>query len=469
MSIAPTREVSLKCGSPKVIDSIDIEDAIDEVGMGRGQWLFFVICGLFIAADSVEVFFLSFVVETLRKPWGLDSAKGSLLMSMVFLGQFFGAPVWGWMADKYGRRPAFLLCSLLVSVSGILTSQCDSFSSLVLVRVAVGFGISGNSVPFDILAESLPAPVRGKVLMSTSFWWTAGALYSIVAAWLSLSSLGWRWFTVICSAPSIVAVLLGAVMLPESAHWLASEGREKEAAIMLNDLAQMNGAAVLFKEVTVKPVLGDLDTFSLFSHGKLRRPFFLMIIVWISFGLSYYGLTMLIPRIFAREIADEPDAVDFDFVDIALSSAAQTVGIFVGMLLIDSAGRKGVQVGGYVLAGVATVGLGFRDLGFTMLTLLSSVAVGAAAAASCATWVHTPELFPTKVRGVAHSLLNASARVGAFFAPYAVSDLISDLDSALFITIGCLVAAAAVSCLMETAGLSIDNEDVDTTDSEDGL
>eukprot|EP00928_Gymnodinium_smaydae_P036479 TRINITY_DN25493_c0_g1_i1.p1 TRINITY_DN25493_c0_g1~~TRINITY_DN25493_c0_g1_i1.p1 ORF type:complete len:475 (+),score=72.03 TRINITY_DN25493_c0_g1_i1:80-1504(+) len=449
--------------------SMDIEDAIDAVGMGFGQWVYFVICGLFLAADAVEVSFLSFVTEVLKRSWDLSPAKESTIIAVVFVGQFVGAPVWGFLADKCGRKISFLVSAGIVTVFGFLTACCYDYQSLVAVRAIVGFGISGISVPYDIFAESLPRDRRGALLMSTMYWWSVGSLYSTFTAWLTLESYGWKVYTVAAALPTALATVLAIFLLPESAHWLASEGRAREAAAVLNKLAKQNGRDLRFKEITVAEVLEDLDTSSLFQRGKLRRPFYAMCLIWFGFGVAYYGLFMLIPRMFQDEAtgeSSESGEVHFAFTDIAISNTAQALGLLIGILFIDSAGRKGVQVGGYLVCAFSAVFLGFKSLGFNTLTFMASVSVCGANAASSATWVHTPELFPTKVRGVAHSLLNAVARAGAFLAPYAVSDMFSDLLSALCVTVFALLAAFAVMCTPETAGRSLDDEDVETSGEE---
>ena len=45
------------------------------------------------------------------------------------------------------------------------------FYMLVTLRFAVGVGIGGMGVPFDLLAEFMPPHLRGKALMGIEFFW----------------------------------------------------------------------------------------------------------------------------------------------------------------------------------------------------------------------------------------------------------------------------------------------------------
>ena len=94
---------------------------------------------------------------------------------------------------------------------------------------------------------------------------------------------------------------------------------------------------------------------------------------------------------------------------------------------------------------------------------------GTAMAASQTTWVMTPELYPTRVRATAHSLLNCFARIGALISPFLV---ISDLNTIVIVIILGLVNVMATFSswsLEETAGKGLDHfEDKDEDEDKIG-
>lgn len=84
-------------------------------------------------------------------------------------------------------------------------------------------------------------------------------------------------------------------------------------------------------------------------------------------------------------------------------------------------------------------------------------------AASAVTWIHTPELFPTRVRATGHAVCNSSAQLGSFCAPFLLNAGSSGL-------VGCLLAGLsgmAMLCVLplpETSGvcLDLDSDDIDS-------
>jgi hypothetical protein len=104
-----------------------------------------------------------------------------------------------------------------------------------------------------------------------------------------------------------------------------------------------------------------------------------------------------------------------------------------------------------------------------LLIMLSFMARGSLIAASCATWVAIPELYPTKLRGTGHSLANMMNGLGAFSSPYVVySDLsIFTVGMIFAIVNGC--SFIAVMLLPETAGQSLDHHHNDRHFLEDAL
>lgn len=77
-----------------------VDEIMEHIGVGKFQYLVFVICGISFMADAVEVSLLSFLAECLEVEWGLSDVQKSSLTSVVFIGQLFGSYFWGPFADK---------------------------------------------------------------------------------------------------------------------------------------------------------------------------------------------------------------------------------------------------------------------------------------------------------------------------------------------------------------------------------
>jgi multidrug resistance protein len=71
---------------------------------------------------------------------GANAAVVGALVASFSVAQLVAAPVWGWLSDRYGRRPAILVGLLLSAVAYVIFGFADSLWLLFLSRVVQGLG-----------------------------------------------------------------------------------------------------------------------------------------------------------------------------------------------------------------------------------------------------------------------------------------------------------------------------------------
>lgn len=455
-----------------------MEDAIEEVGVGRTQWMLLFICGLTFCSDAAEITFLSYVLVVLKCEWNLTSQQESNVASAVFIGMIIGSPLWGRISDKTGRRIAFLLSSAVITFFGFATALSWNYYSLVCIRAIVGVGIAGLPIGFDILAEALPKANRGSFLLYIEYFWTLGSIYVNMCAWLTLGPHGhWQLFTILAAIPTLISFIAGYIWLPESPRWLADESRPAEALSILNTWAARNGCTTRFESIEPPAKAAEVNIIDLCKNRKYLGRAVLMSIVWMAFGVAYYGIVMLLPRLLQEQSDDTGDdassscLIKFDFHDLVIVSLSEILGVIGALLLIDRAGRTWTQGLSYALGAVAALLLGNNEFfSLQVLMIVASVGRMAQMSASCATWVHTPELFPTSVRGTAHTLLNLFSKVGAALSQYLISDIFTHFQRSVIMALFSLSAAVASMFLHETAGEDLaDESDDDNGDDKKPL
>lgn len=92
-----------------------------------------------------------------------DLALSNTQLGLVF--SAFAVPyalfqlIGGWTADKFGPRLTLSVCCALVGLSTILTSAARGFVSLLVLRVALGFG-EGPAFPAATRAISAWIPAK---------------------------------------------------------------------------------------------------------------------------------------------------------------------------------------------------------------------------------------------------------------------------------------------------------------------
>jgi hypothetical protein len=277
-------------------------------------------------------------------------------------------------------------------------------------------------------------------------------------------------------------------MLPESPRWLIANNRCNEAKDIVLKAAKYSATQPEPFTFRVENILPDdededddqtvttfqsvkkgvedavLSYISLWCEPNVRGTTVKIAIVWSVFGFAYYGVVLLITRIYEssgdnEDTADNSNAVcDFDYGSIAFNTSAEFIGVLATSLTIDSyLGRRGTQMTNYLLGAAALVAIGvIPSVTETSIEVLGFIMRAAAMGASCATWVMTPELYPTRVRATAHSMLNSIARIGAVASPFLVVSSVDTVSVAFILGLCNVLAAIAVFGLKETAGQAMD-------------
>ena len=243
---------------------MDIDEAIDRLGMGMFQFQIILACGLCFASDAMEVLMLSFLTVILQSQWGLSEGQSDSIVSVVFVGALLANLTLAPLGDKWGRKIIFSIIAATIAIFGILTAFCNTYPQILMVRFMVGFGVGGLTVPYDALGEFMPSSRRGKNMLATSFFWTAGSLLVPLFAWLTIgrnhnsnsNSNGgginesnasspeegsWRAFVMLCALPSAASTVLGIWFVPESPRWLLTRGKHEQSLQILRHAAAKNG------------------------------------------------------------------------------------------------------------------------------------------------------------------------------------------------------------------------------------
>jgi multidrug resistance protein len=71
---------------------------------------------------------------------GANAAMVGALIASFSIAQLLAAPVWGWLSDRYGRRPAILVGLLLSAVAYFIFGFANSIWLLFLSRIVQGLG-----------------------------------------------------------------------------------------------------------------------------------------------------------------------------------------------------------------------------------------------------------------------------------------------------------------------------------------
>ena len=148
----------------------------------------------------------------------------------VGAGILLGVYLMSWVADRYGRRPAILLATLLGGFCIWPFAYVTDFWGMVVLSVLSTLGVGGIVATHSVYLSEMTSPlVRNKVLLASQGVTALVAVgVNMLAFWLIPGQ--WQGFLWVSAAVEIIILLpLLYLMLPESPRWLEAHGRHEEA------------------------------------------------------------------------------------------------------------------------------------------------------------------------------------------------------------------------------------------------
>lgn len=213
--------------------------------------------------DAFDFFLLVFMLSAIAKEFlpGLPTAEGiEHVAEATFLtlaARPFGAFVFGWLADRYGRRPVMMVVILAFSLFSLASGFAQSLTQLLVIRALFGFAMGGEwGIGASLVMESIPIKLRGPVSGLLQSGYPSGYFLASLVYFLFFDALGWRGMFMIGVLPAILVFLI-RMHVEESPAFEAR--RDKPPANPLVELAR-NWKIALYLVVL-------MAAFNFFSHG----------------------------------------------------------------------------------------------------------------------------------------------------------------------------------------------------------
>lgn len=158
-----------------------LNEAVQKIGMGRYQWMLFLVVGFGWASDNLWPIVTSLILPPITLEFG--ESKPPLLTLSQNIGLLVGAMFWGFGCDVFGRRWAFNLTLLFTAVFGLISAGSPTFIALCVFDAFWSFGVGGN-LPVDsaIFLEFLPGS-HAYLLVVLSVFWAFAQLLATLVAW----------------------------------------------------------------------------------------------------------------------------------------------------------------------------------------------------------------------------------------------------------------------------------------------
>jgi AAHS family 4-hydroxybenzoate transporter-like MFS transporter len=87
---------------------IQVSRLLDERGMSAFQIILLVWAVLLSLIDGYDIAAIAFAAPHLVASWGIPRSALGPVLSASNIGVLFGSAIFGWIGDRYGRKPALI-------------------------------------------------------------------------------------------------------------------------------------------------------------------------------------------------------------------------------------------------------------------------------------------------------------------------------------------------------------------------
>lgn len=420
--------------------------------------------GFLFGFDNIVI---SGAIRFLSLHFGLGVIGTGWAASCALAGCIVGSATIGMVVDRIGHKKSLLICTACFAASSVGAWIAHNLTQFVCWRIVGGLGIGAASILAPMyIAEIAPARLRGRLVTL----YQAGIVLGILAAVFSNfliqrmgdeawnESVGWRLMFLVGFVP---AALFGTMIVPavESPRWLFKVGRNAQALEILSRVDDPNQVESDARSIQASLEEEEGRFAELFT--TFRRPLLLGIMLAGLQQIS--GITPIfafLPEIFRAAGTARADS----FFQTVLVSVINLIFTFVGLWLVDTAGRRAIILWGTAVQWLALFSVGWlyhvHGSGIAILVFVMSFVAGHAFGNGIACWVLISEFYPTRVRGRAMSMATTFLWIVGFLGSQSFPVLMQSFGPAVTFWIFCagaLLTILLVSTLVpETKGRTLE-------------
>jgi MFS transporter, SHS family, lactate transporter len=328
------------------------------------------------ALDAFDFFVLVFVLPRIAAEFHKSVSDLALTITATLAMRPVGALIFGWLADRYGRRLPLMADLIFYSIIEVASGLAPSYRWFLLLRALYGIGMGGEwGVGASLAMEAAPARCRGFLSGLVQEGYAVGYLLAAGAYFFLYPRFGWRALFFVGGAPALLTLYIRS-QVPESKAW---ERIRPEASAILRAI------------------------------GSHRGRFLYLVVLMTMMNLISHGTQDLYPTFLEK-------SRDLDTATVASIAIMYNVGALLGGLtfgwLSDRLGRRRAMAGA-VLTGLIVVPLWVAPESLVLLTLGAFLMQFLVQGAWGAIPAHLVEWSPPEVRGLFSGL---AYQLGVLFA-----------------------------------------------------
>ncbi len=371
--------------------------------------------GMGFFTDAYDLFNISVILIVLGSLWKLGTAQASVLASASLWATMAGQLIFGRLLDLLGRKRIYGIEAAILSAGALASAFAANFTQLLAARVVMGLGIGGDyPASSTIASEYAPTKNRGRMVALVFSMQGLGIATAVLVGLASTAylpaDLAWRAIAAVGAIPPL-AVIYWRRHIPETPRYaLLVKGNRREAEHGIRLVA--SGSDGGLREEARAADWGVTDFLRTFWVTLIGTA-----VPWLLMDIALYGTGIFSGAITSTMV---PGKTLFD--QVLRSGTPLLIGIpgyFIAAWLVDSAGRKPLQITGFgVLSAIyALLGLSYAGLlslgGAIEYVLFGLTFTFLNLGPNTTTFIIPAEVYPVKYRSTGHGISAAAGKLGA--------------------------------------------------------
>ena len=135
----------------------------DQTTLSNNQRMLLGLVGIGSMLEFWDAFLIGFTMAFLIKPWGLTYGIMGAVLLASGVGAIIGGVVWGKTADRFGRKPVFVVSLLLLAAAsiGLAFTPDKDWIYMAALRTVIGFCSAGYFVQIALIFYMLVRLLHG--------------------------------------------------------------------------------------------------------------------------------------------------------------------------------------------------------------------------------------------------------------------------------------------------------------------
>jgi MFS family permease len=414
---------------------------VDDNPMSARQWIVVVLMILLNALDGFDVLSSAFAAPGITMEWGIPRSELGIVLSAELVGMGFGSVILGGLADKAGRKPAMLLCLVIMATGMFMASNAGGVWPLTVWRFITGLGIGGMLAATNaVTAESTSKSARSVAMALYVIGYPVGGVIGGFAAqsWL-LVDYDWRAVFTFGAIVTAAMIPLVALLVPETPAFYAARRPEGAVAKINRSLRTLRkpeiDALPEISPTAPKPKVTDI-----LSNPRLRPVTLLLAFGYLFHTITFYYILKFAVQIVADSGFSQPEAAS----TLTWANIGGAIGGALFGFLVKKWDIKGPTIVVAVLgsAAVAAFGMGSDTLwGWRAATFLTMFFLNAAIVGYYAAFAKG---FPAYARATGTGFVLGVGRAGAAGSPIIAGFLFVWLGNDELLTVSSIMSIGAI-------------------------